>query len=517
MSGQIKWHNVLILSLCIAGACAGGYLLVKHLRPKPEPPDRPLRVGVVTWPGYAGGIVANNGFKPNPDSIYQRRYKLPVEFILMEDVEARAKAFARGGADGLDIVWSTVDFWANELPGFLKNDVKARAIMQVDWSRGGDAIVADNSIKKIEDLRGQRISLTLFTPSHWLLEYNIRNSGLSPEEQAEIVKNIVGKNASPEARDDFIAGKVNAAVVWEPDVTDAIQKRANSHVLLSSKTASKLIADLMVVREDFLQQHPDVVKAFVQGWLDGTEEAYRHPETAVKVLMENEPLYQELGERVTREQLSTVHWATLADNVEMFDLDNQDRSSGRKVLFDEIFDQAGQAWVQRGFISQPLSASLANDSTILKQIWEAGNPRVSRSEEIIPAAPKDLCTLQGVVTKQVSINFRMGKAELNDAAREVIQAQISQQPRELANAYFCLEGNTDKIGDHGQNIRLSEERAKNVRRELINRFNLQETRFVAVGHGPDNPVCQEDTPECLARNRRTDVKVIPIEQARARL
>src|SRR5947209_8364410 len=83
---------------------------------------RPLRVGVVTWPGYAGGIVANNGFKPNEDSIYYKQHNLCVEFMLMEDVDARAKAFARGGKDGVDIVWSTVDFWANELPGFLKND-----------------------------------------------------------------------------------------------------------------------------------------------------------------------------------------------------------------------------------------------------------------------------------------------------------------------------------------------------------------------------------------------------------
>ena len=97
---------------------------------------RPLRVGVVTWPGYAGGIVANNGFKPNKQCIYWNNHKLLVEFLLMEDVDARAKAFARGGKDGVDIVWSTVDFWANELPGFAKNGVKAKAIMQVDWSRG---------------------------------------------------------------------------------------------------------------------------------------------------------------------------------------------------------------------------------------------------------------------------------------------------------------------------------------------------------------------------------------------
>ncbi|MDQ3747223.1 MAG: hypothetical protein M3444_22865, partial [Acidobacteriota bacterium] len=132
---------------------------------------RPLRVGIVTWPGYAGGLVANNGFKPNHDCIFFNKYGLEVEFLLMEDIDVRNKAFAKGGADGVDIVWSTVDFWANELPSFLGDGVKARAIMQVDWSRGGDAIVVDPSIKRIEDLKGKTVSLATQTPSDWLLEY----------------------------------------------------------------------------------------------------------------------------------------------------------------------------------------------------------------------------------------------------------------------------------------------------------------------------------------------------------
>src|SRR4029077_17916420 len=127
-----------------------------------------------------------------------------------------------------DVVWSTVDFWANELPGFLKNDVKAKAIMQVDWSRGGDAIVADDSIKRIEHLYQKKISLALFTPSHWLLEYSLQNSSLDENRQNAIVRALVGKNASPDARADFVAGKVDAAVVWEPDVAEALNKRLNS-------------------------------------------------------------------------------------------------------------------------------------------------------------------------------------------------------------------------------------------------------------------------------------------------
>src|SRR5215210_161703 len=195
---------------------------------------RPLRVGVVTWPGYAGGIVANNGFKANKECTYWTKYGQTVEFLLMEDVDVRNKAFAKGGEDGVDVVWSTVDFWANELPAFVKDGVRARAIMQVDWSRGGDAIVVDPSITKIEDLKGKKISLALFTPSHWFLEYSLENSSLDDAEQSEIVKNLVGKNASPDARADFVARKVDAAVVWEPDVAEALSKRPGSKVLVSS-------------------------------------------------------------------------------------------------------------------------------------------------------------------------------------------------------------------------------------------------------------------------------------------
>ncbi len=239
--------------------------------------------------------------------------------------------------------------------------------MQVDWSRGGDAIVADKSIKRIEDLKGKKISLALFTPSHWLLEYNLQNSKLSEAEQTRIVKGIVGKNASPDARADFVAGKVDAAVVWEPDVTDALKKRAGAHVLISSKKLPNIIADLMVAREDFITTHPDVIKAFVQGWLDGTAEAKGKPDLAVKLLMENEPLYKDLGKEETRKGLATVKWADLADNAKMFGLD------GSKPLFDQIFIQAGRAWMKRGYIKQALPPSQAKDERFLKQIYVASS------------------------------------------------------------------------------------------------------------------------------------------------
>lgn len=464
---------------------------------------RPLRVGVVTWPGYAGGIVANNGFKPNQDCIYYKRHNLYVQFLLMEDVDARAKAFARGGKDGVDIVWSTVDFWANELPGFLKNDVKAKAIMQVDWSRGGDAIVADQSIRKIEDLYGKKISLALFTPSHWLLEYNLQNSSLDEAKQAQIVKSLVGKNASPDARADFVAGKVDAAVVWEPDVSEALQKRPGSHILVSSREANKLIADVMVAREDFIQQHPDVIEAFIQGWVvEGTEEANRNPDLVAKLLMENESLYKELGLETTKGNLASVKWADLSDNTEMFDLDNKDPHA----LFDRIFTQAGKSWVARGYISAPVAPAVAKDDSFLRKIYD--RTPVDRPETHVSQPSPEVATKTAIATKPITVNFVTGSAELTPQAKQIIDDSVSLIPKTFSGAYIRVEGNTDNVGRADANRALSLRRAQSVINYLVTKYSLPQQQFIPIGNGPDKKVADNDTAEGRAKNRRTDIGVI---------
>jgi NitT/TauT family transport system substrate-binding protein len=463
---------------------------------------RPLRVGVVTWPGYAGGIVANNGFKPNEDSIYFKQHKLCVEFMLMEDVDARAKAFARGGKDGLDVVWSTVDFWANELPGFLKNDIKARAIMQVDWSRGGDAIVADQRIKRIEDLYQKKISLALFTPSHWLLEYSLASSGLDEGQRNEIVRALVGKNASPDARADFVTGKVDAAVVWEPDVAEALQRRPNSHVLVSTREARKLIADVMVAREDFIHDHPEVIQAFVEGWVvDGTVKANREPDTVVRLLMENEPLYRDLGAETTTRNLATVKWADLADNTEMFNLDHQDS----QPLFDRIFSRAAKTWLARGYITAPTLAATARDDRFLSQIFQ--RYPVERILDVIPLPSPLARTQPPLAERAITIKFSVGSAVLDEAAQGVID-DVALQPTAFSGAYIRVEGNTDNTGDAEVNRKLSQLRAQAVVDYLVSKYNLPKNQFIVFGHGPDHPAATNTTPEGRAKNRRTDISVV---------
>lgn len=473
------------------------------------PLGRPLRVGIVSWPGYAGGIVANNGFKPNTESIFWNN-NLIVEFVLVEDADLRAKAFARGGPLGLDIVWSTVDFWANELPGFKKEGINARAIMQVDWSRGGDAIVADGGITKVEDLRGKKISLAALTPSEWLLTYSLDRSSLSEPDKDQIFKNLYKKNASPDARADFIAGKVDATVVWEPDVTAAL-KRPGSHILLSTKTSGKLIADVVVAREEFIKQYPDVIRAFIKGWLDGTEQANRKPDQVVKLLMENEDLYNDLGEAATRAGLSTVRWATLLDNARMFGF------NGSKPLFDTLFGDASDAWLKRGIIGTVVDPADARDVRILKEIFDKNNIDghlsniLKKNDDDAPAkTQEDLESRPPTSTERFNVYFVTGSATLDRGHQEVLD-DIAKTALINSSANFRVEGNTDDVGDPVRNKMLSLARANSVIEYLVRVRGFRRERFFAAGNGDTKPVANNGDQEGRKQNRRTDILLLKEE------
>lgn len=362
--------NKILLFIVIATIIIGGILIYKQkfFNPVISGVDlsRPLIVGIVSWPGYAGGIVANGGFKENVDSIFYKKYNLPVKFVLIEDIDARGKAFAKGGPEGVDIVWSTVDFWANELPNFVKGGINGKAFLQVDWSRGGDAIVADSSIKKVEDLKGKKIALVQFTPSHWLLESVLREADLTEVERENVRNKLIFTQDVPSARAAFVAGQADAAVVWEPDVQQAL-KRHNSHVLISSKDKPDIISDIMVAKQEFINSHPKAIEAFIRGWFDGVEEAKNNPDLAARLLMENEPMFADLGLEATKNSLFWVYWPNLVDNVHFFGLD------GSLSQFDVLYAKAGNVWRELNVIDKSLPSILAKDDNILRAVYESGN------------------------------------------------------------------------------------------------------------------------------------------------
>jgi outer membrane protein OmpA-like peptidoglycan-associated protein len=108
---------------------------------------------------------------------------------------------------------------------------------------------------------------------------------------------------------------------------------------------------------------------------------------------------------------------------------------------------------------------------------------------------------KGVVS--LYINFDFDKATLRPDAAPVI-AQVEALMKGNPGLGLEVEGNTDNIGGHDYNVKLSEERAETVVATL-EQDGIAADRLKAAGNGPDKPIAGNDDSRGRAKNRRVDL------------
>lgn len=147
-----------------------------------------------------------------------------------------------------------------------------------------ESLVVKKSISKPEDLIGKRIAVPFISTTHYSLLAALKHWGIKPG-QVQIV------NLQPPA---IIAawqrGDIDGAYVWAPAVNE-LEK--DGTVLTDSSKVGEWgspTLDVWVVRKDFAQQHPDIVKAFAhsaltaqKAYLDDPDGWLKQPENLQKL------------------------------------------------------------------------------------------------------------------------------------------------------------------------------------------------------------------------------------------
>jgi outer membrane protein OmpA-like peptidoglycan-associated protein len=103
------------------------------------------------------------------------------------------------------------------------------------------------------------------------------------------------------------------------------------------------------------------------------------------------------------------------------------------------------------------------------------------------------------------LTFETGSATLRPESRDQLQ-NVASILRAYPNVHVKIGGYTDNTGNAGTNIRLSQDRADAVRREL-EVLGISPTRLVAEGYGAQHPVAENTTEEGRAKNRRIALRV----------
>ena len=220
-------------------------------------------VAFCTWIGYAPLFIAQ-------DQGYFAANGVAPELKIIEDESQYAAALFSNSIQALgNVLDREVIHYASGTPETV--------IFAMDESSGGDGVIATGDIKTVADLKGKTVGLDKSSTSYFFFLSILDESGLS---EAELTIQDMGADDAGTA---FLAGRLDAAVVWEPYLSEA-NSREGGHVLVSSADYPKTIVDVMVMRSDFIEANPEAVKGFTAAWYQAIEFYKANPEKGNEIM-----------------------------------------------------------------------------------------------------------------------------------------------------------------------------------------------------------------------------------------
>jgi NitT/TauT family transport system substrate-binding protein len=220
---------------------------------------RKYRIGLGPWIGFGPLYLAH-------DKGFFRDAGCDVELIVLTGIAERNSALKSGRIDALA---APVDYFVLS----AGNNLEATIVMAIDESVGGDGIVARKEITRFEDLRGKTLAFQRGLPSEFFVRALLRQHGVQMNEVQTVDMETDQAGAA------FIAGRVDAAAVWEPWLTKA-REQGGGHVLASTKEFPNLILDCLGFNQKRLAEDHAGAKAVVDAIFRAIDYWKAHPEEA---------------------------------------------------------------------------------------------------------------------------------------------------------------------------------------------------------------------------------------------
>jgi outer membrane protein OmpA-like peptidoglycan-associated protein len=414
-----------------------------------------------------------------------------MQFIITNDAQASSNAVIKGDLQGAGYTVNRYAFLQSKFDGA---GVKVIMPYISNFSNGGDGIIAKSSIQGIKDLAGKKMAIPRFSEAQTLVEWLVRNSDdITDAERQQIRDSAIYFEDPEDCAKAYFSGQVDAAATWEPFLTQA-KNTAGSRVLFDTSMATNLILDGIIFRQDFADSNA----SFIINFIDGALQAAAMYKTDFSYIRQM-PMFEFLTDQEILDMVNIADLANWRDNKKLL--------SGDAA---EVYRDMAQIWSDIGEVATPAKADSAFSDRYLMNLEDKYNSIVSGIDdpqtEIFTPENKEIVLAQdnndALLSKTLKVEFETGRAvilpesyfELNEFARI---AKI------LDRTYIQVEGNTDSNGSYDMNIKLSEERARSVVLYLQAQ-GIEASRFIIVGHGPNNPIADNTTDEGRAKNRRTD-------------
>lgn len=491
-----------------------------------------VQLPIITWGGDIATIYGNgNSTTTSNGSIFAKqglRFKLKREDVFSKQLEA----YIRGDSPYLRGTLGMINMAAQLLD---KNSrIKPVVFYQLTWSAGGDAMVVKKNIRKPKDLKGKTIALQAYGPHVDYLTKVLTDSGLKLSDvKLAWLPDLTGTDNTPMAA--FYESGVDAAMVIIPDAlaltsggnvgTGSEDSVKGARILLSTKTANRIIADVYAVRSDYLRSNRANVQKFVKGLFQAQEklsklvknkssQASQYKKTfstAAKLLLDSP---QALAD--TEGLYADAEFVGFNGNVKFF------ANSSYPRRFSKLQKEIQTPFKSIGLLNRAVKISTAGWKYAqlergLSNTSQVEAPRFDQSQVATVVSRKQK---QGALQEGELFSFEIFFKPNQKSFSSDLYADSFKKVIDLASTYggaiITVEGHSDpmgylrnkKKGASGIVLRRIKQSAKNlslsrsisVRESIINfaknkGVNMDLSQFAVVGHGinqPKNGICGGD-------------------------
>jgi NitT/TauT family transport system substrate-binding protein len=224
----------------------------------------PLRISHTTWVGYGPLFVAEEkGFFADEG--------VEVELINIDYGGAATDALIDGQVDASAISADTAVARFQTYGQFLV------CVLALSDSKGGDGIVANHDIESIADLKGRTVAMQEHAVPQFYLNVLLNEAGLT---QTDIEPVFLPARDAAEA---FMLQEVDAAVTWEPWLTQA-KNTEHGHLLADSSAKPGLIGDCLVTTASVFEQRKAEFQAVGRAWDAAVHFVEAHPDEAIGIM-----------------------------------------------------------------------------------------------------------------------------------------------------------------------------------------------------------------------------------------
>jgi len=444
-----------------------------------------LRIALDSWIGY---------FPLRSPEMKSALHRAGWLLAWEDDKADYARRMERLQQGELDFAVATVDSY---LLNAAQYKYPAVIVAVLDESKGGDAILARKErVASLDALKGKidaRVAFTTASPSEHLAKAAADHFNV-PELHPPPGPLRITAKGSEQAKEALLSGKADVAVLWEPDVTRALQDKGIIK-LLGSEETERLIVDILLVRRDFAEKNPQIVKLFLDTYFKVLKKYREQDDLLLRHIKEETGLAKE----PVQIMLKGVSWVPLIENCEQWFGLTAAGGTGEEGLVAAI-ESTVTILVNAGdFKASPVPDGnpyrLTNRS-FLEELFASAGAASSGSKSAGPVAfaPLDNAgweKLKEVGTLKIddTVIFQQSSAVLDILGKQTIDVAMERLSH-YPHFRIVIKGHTGVRGDAEENLLLSQERAEAVSRYLQITHSIVPNRMHPLGLGGSKPLPQ---------------------------